>query len=177
VAAANVSFKGITFLPEMAIKWLGGFAAAERAEAPVAAVAAGSGAPGLPGLSAAALLAQQGHGNARGGSENRIVAAARSYGMALFPYYRTGERSGGEVPEPGADTHERVSSSSDASRVASVNVLNNLNIPRAADKKDKRRKGNKDNLAADALSNLTRKPDAAEETKPDSPEEPESGPS
>jgi len=168
VAAANVSFKGITILPEMAIKWLGGLHAAERAEAP--ATVANPGAPGLPGLSPAALLAQR--DRSHGGGENRIIAAARSYGMALFPQYLGGDKSAGDSLKPGggANTHERITSTGDTTRTVPVTVLNNLNPPHTMDKPEKRRKGNTDNLDADALGNLTRKPDNVEETKTDPPE-------
>ncbi|MGE3622754.1 MAG: DotA/TraY family protein [Bdellovibrionales bacterium] len=96
VAAANASFKGISLLPEMVFKWLGGLVVAERgADQPPAASPAPGSMQSLPGQTAAGqVYAPARYGNEKS-LENRIAAAAaRAYGMgvALLPSYLGGER-------------------------------------------------------------------------------------
>ncbi len=93
-AAANMTFKGITLLPELAFKWLGGIGIAERSEpAPNTAQINPNGAQGIPNLAvSSSLLAQQ---NATANSTSLVTrgyavtaARANSLKMALFPNYR-----------------------------------------------------------------------------------------
>jgi hypothetical protein len=94
-AAANVAFKGITILPEMAFKWLGGISIADRSEP---ALPAGGPNPnlspgGLPNLSMSpSLLAQSSANNSNLVTRSAGGKAAQNLKLALFPQYRDSDK-------------------------------------------------------------------------------------
>ena len=110
LAAANTSFKGITVLPEMAIKWLGGLVVAAPVEATVNATA-NANANALGGSANLQLPRQGGITGFLRQADTKIIAAAKSYGlkMALFPQYtRNEDRISSEAAKPALGTREKL---------------------------------------------------------------------
>ncbi len=93
--AANAAFKGITVLPEQALKWLGGLMIRERAEVVEASASSSAAAAvGLPGYSGP-LLTVRADASASANAGSR-AADSRTFGLksALFPSYRDREAPG-----------------------------------------------------------------------------------
>jgi conjugal transfer/type IV secretion protein DotA/TraY len=154
LAAANMSFKGIGFLPEIAIKWLGGFVPAARADVQpaVASASAVSSAQALPNLSPGAPMLSPSAQSTTAASrslESRLVAAARS-GLAFFPQYGQADKAAADAGKSSAavsgEKRDAASASNEALRVMPLHTLRDP-LQRPTLTPDKKRKGNTDNLA------------------------------